>query len=343
MARTLDRRTLFTGLGVGALGVVAVAAVPALSAPETPASDEPAPGSPVPTENSPDPTGEAPLIGRAGAEHVHVMSFNIRLDLSTTAAAAAFGLTATEPGDADHWPDRRPLVSELLRREQPTVLGVQEATFPQLAALREALPRHRYVGHGRSGGSQDEHSALFYDADRFELLAWDQFWLSDTPDVIGSSTWGNEISRVVVWARLRDRGTGTEFAALNTHFDHRSETARLRSAEAIVDLLAHGDLEGLPLVVTGDFNAVAGDSGAYSTLVADGPLRDTWGTAEERLTPAWGTFPNYADPVEGGERIDWVLTTEGFAVHRAAINIWRHEDGAFPSDHVPVQALLSLR
>lgn len=335
MTRTLDRRTLITGLGLGALGVVALAAVPALSAPgeSAPAASE--------TEQGRGAEDQA-LVGPAGPEHLHVMSFNIRLDLSREDEAASFGLEATQPGEADHWPDRRPLVTELLRREQPTLLGVQEMKFRQLAAIEEALPGHRHVGYGRHGGSSDEHSALFYDHERLELRAWDQFWLSDTPDTIGSSTWGNEISRLVVWARLRDRTTGTELGVINTHFDHRSEPARRRSAETLVALREHPDLVGLPLVITGDFNAIAEQSETYSTLVQDGPFEDAWHSADEQLTPAWGTFPNYDEPVEGDRRIDWILTSEEVQVEQVAINTWRAADGAFPSDHTPVQVLIAL-
>ena len=335
MTPTPDRRTLITGLGLGAVGVVALAAVPALSAPGEPAPD-------VPATDQGASTVEQTLIGRAGPHHLHVMSFNIRLDLSRADEAASFGLEATQAGEADHWPERRPLVTELLRREQPTLLGVQEAKFRQLAAIEEALPGHRYVGYGRHGGSSDEHSALFYDHDRLELLAWDQTWLSDTPELIGSASWGNEISRLVVWARLRDRATGTELGVINTHFDHRSEPSRLRSAEALIALREHPELADLPLVITGDFNAIAEQSEAYADLVEDGPYADAWHSAEQQLTPAWGTFPNYGEPVEGDRRIDWVLTSEEIEVEQAAINIWRAEDGAFPSDHTPVQVLIAL-
>lgn len=314
MAQPLHRRTVLSGLGAAAVGGSAVIAAPASAAP----------------------TGrgrsERPLIGRAKHDELHVMSFNIRLERSAE----------TRPGDPDHWPDRRPLVVDLLEREQPTLLGVQEAKYGQLPAIEEALPRHGMVGYGRQGGSRDEYSAIFYDRKRLEVLAWDQFWLSDTPAVIGSATWGNTVTRIVVWARLRDRRSGTEFAMINTHFDHQSEPARIRSAAAMIDLFEGGELDQLPTVVTGDFNSAAGDSGAYSTLVTDGPTVDTWEVARKRLTQAWGTFPGYEDPVADGERIDWVLTTEDIRTHRAAINVWRDRHGAYPSDHAPVQALIAL-
>lgn len=272
--------------------------------------------------------GGRPLIGRANRDRIHVMTFNIRYDRE--------GTPTTSP---DYWPTRRPAVTDLLRTEQPTLLGVQEAEHNQLPAIEEALPRHRMVGYGRSGGSAGEYSAVFYDAERFEELEWDQFWLSDTPDVIGSATWGNRVTRIVTWVRLRDTATGRELVHVNTHLDHQSENARRRSAEVIAAL--REDFAGLPVLVTGDFNAHAETSEPYRVLVTDGLYEDTWASAESRLTPAWGTFPNYKDPVEGGPRIDWVLTTPDVRVHAAAINTSTPKD-VWPSDHTPVQALVSL-
>lgn len=37
-----------------------------------------------------------------------------------------------------------------------------------------------------------------------------------------------------------------------------------------------------------------------------------------------------------GRRIDWILTTPGVTTHWAALN------GQYPSDHLPVQASLTL-
>lgn len=302
----ISRRTLIAGAGVAA--GLAVAAHPALAEAST----------------------RRPLIGKASRTQLHVMSFNIRYDRSNV----------TQPGDPDHWPERRPIMIELLKLEQPTLLGVQEVLYQQLAAIEEALPEHRLVGYGRQGGSHDEYSGIYYDPARIEVLEWDQFWLSDTPKVIGSATWGNTVTRIVTWARVRDLYSGKEFAMINTHFDHQSEPARVNSAKAMVELI-NGGLSGLPLIVTGDFNSSSHNSGAYATLVDSGELIDSWDTAEKQLTPEWNTFAGYRDLVEGGNRIDWILGTDEVRVRKAAINSYR-EDGRYPSDHLPVQALVQL-
>src|SRR5690606_6139973 len=249
--------------------------------------------------------GGRPVIGRARGEWLHAMSFNVRYDREGE----------TQPGDPDHWPERAPLTTAFLRLEQPTILGVQEVELNQLAAVEEGLGRdYAMVGYGRDGGAAGEYSAVFYDARRLTLLWWDQFWLSDTPQVIGSATWGNSVTRVVTWARFHDAATGRELVHVNSHFDHESENARVRSAEVARDLVADA---GVPVVFTADCNAAAEASAPYDVLVTDGGLQDTWRVAENQLTPAVGTFSDYGTPVPDGDRIDWILTTPGVEVRAA--------------------------
>jgi len=271
-------------------------------------------------------------------ETLQVMSFNVRHDTAER----------TAPGDPDHWLDREPLVVELLTRDRPALLGTQEPEFHQLPALRSGLgPSYDVVGFGREGGSAGEYSAILYDTERLRLEAWDQRWLSDTPRLVASATWGNEIPRILVWARFRDRSTGAVFLHVNSHFDHRCEEARERSAVAVRDLIAEA---GLPAVVTVDANAPAEDSTPYQILTSaaesgaggpDGGLRDAWLVADDRLTPDVGTFHGYGEPVPEGRRIDWILTTPDIGVESAAIDAWTKQ-GRWPSDHVPVRARLRL-
>ena len=271
-----------------------------------------------------------PALIRASGTLLHVMSFNIRYDRA-----------ASRPEEADHWPDRIAPLQDLLRREVPAVLGVQEALHHQLVVVEAALPpTHRMIGAGRDGGSRGEYSAIFYDSARLELIEWDQFWLSDTPRLIGSCTWGNGVPRIVTWGRFRDRVTEQELLLINTHFDHESDAARLRSVDAVLDLIRVFHPR-LPTIVLGDFNADAGSCPAYRAFVESGVVQDAWTTTSEHLTPDFGTFPRYGEPIEGGKRIDWILTSPDIEVHRAAVNT-STLDGAYASDHLPVQALVEL-
>ncbi|MHA7272789.1 endonuclease/exonuclease/phosphatase family protein [Arthrobacter sp. TMT4-20] len=268
-----------------------------------------------------------PLIGPVAAPEQHVMTFNIRRSMPHLL-----------PTNRDSWAVRAPLVTRLLRDEQPSLLGVQEALPTQLDAVRAGLgPDYAGIGRGRNDDGNGEQCPLFYDRRRLALLDWEQFALSSKPTVAGSTSWGNRIPRIAVRARFKDLGTGEDFVVINTHLDHLSRRSRLYSADTLRHLVRDSQLPG---IVMGDFNIDA-PSGPYTILTGSGVLRDTWTAAHRQLTEQWGTFPHYRKPQRGAKRIDWILATPEFTVLRAGINVTRY-GGAWPSDHAPVQAVLLL-
>lgn len=252
---------------------------------------------------------------------LRVMSYNLRY-------------ASTQPPDA--WPDRRPLMQELIRREAPDVIGTQEGLYLQLRELAAGLPDYEWIGLGRAGGSKDEFTAIFFRRDRFEPVAFDHFWLSDTPEVTGSITWGHTYRRMVSWVRLRERATGREFEFWNTHFDHQVEAARQKSAALIRDRIAKTD-PAVPLVLAGDFNCAAGGSRAHEILTKEAGLTDTWDAAPQRTNAGLNTFNDFKAPRHEGERIDWVLARRPVAVEAAGIVDYAGLP-RFPSDHFPVTA-----
>lgn len=266
-----------------------------------------------------------PLVGTTEPPGLHVMTFNIRRPLDRVTRRRA-----------DRWTHRRPRVRALLAAERPTVLCLQEALPRQMDDVLAALgPGHRFVGHGRGRQRTGEGCPVVYDAHRLELLEWRQHALSEHPSRAGSRSWGNVIPRIAVAARFRDRSTGSVLGVLNTHLDPFSRRSRVRSVAYLRSLV--GDV---PTIVTGDLNA--GDGSRTVRALLDGDLlADTWMTARHRLTAPVGTFGGYRVPRPNASRIDRILVSEGMAVDRVAINA-RRIDGGWPSDHLPVQAVVHV-
>jgi endonuclease/exonuclease/phosphatase family metal-dependent hydrolase len=265
------------------------------------------------------------LIGPARADALHVMSFNLRYASDST---------------PNSWVQRRPALAALLRDERPTVLGTQEGLYGQLKDIEQDLPGYYdWIGIGRAGGSRDEFMAVFYDSRRLTPMEFDHYWLSDTPNLIGSKSWGSASIRMVTSVRFADNRTRAEFVFVNTHLDDQSELARTRAAELLRDRI-NAISPALPVVLTGDFNAPAQNSVPYGILTGSG-LSDAWTAATDRRTPQYGTWHGYQPPVVGGPRIDWILTRGPVAVSAAAINPFAH-NGQLPSDHFPMQALLTV-
>ncbi|HEX4443055.1 MAG TPA: endonuclease/exonuclease/phosphatase family protein [Galbitalea sp.] len=270
---------------------------------------------------------DIPLIGPVAPPAIQVMTYNIRRRM-----------TRLMPRSPDRWVRRRVLIQRLLEAEQPVILGVQEALPDQAGFVRHALGEsYRSVGYGRNANRRGEGCPIFYDSDRVDLLDWRQTALSATPSVPGSTTWGNPTPRVVVAATFRDRVTAVEFRAINTHFDQFSRRSRVRSVAEILRVVGETPLA---TIVTGDFNT-DDDTLPHELLVDSGILVDTWQTASERLTEAWGSFANYGPPKLERKRIDWILVTPTVSVLSAGINVSRYE-GKWPSDHAPVQAVVNF-
>jgi endonuclease/exonuclease/phosphatase family metal-dependent hydrolase len=235
------------------------------------------------------------------------------------------------------WPDRRPILVECVRSLKPDIMGTQEGMYQQIKDMAADMPEFNWIGTGREGGSRNEFMAIFYRVDRFEPLEYDHFWLSDTPDVIGSSTWGNTNKRMVTWVKFRDKNTKKEFYVINTHFDHQVQLARVNSAKLIVQRIAALKTE-LPVFLIGDFNAVAGANPAYDILTgAETGLKDSWLTAGKRTGEGLDTFNGFKEIGKQGRRIDWILY-RGTVKPLSSDIVPYIKNGQFPSDHQPVVA-----
>ncbi|KZS43968.1 endonuclease [Paenibacillus glucanolyticus] len=282
-----------------------------------------------------------------------MLTFLTTTSLSAASAPAGTAETSSGPlrimsfnlryaaNDDQPWENRRPVMRNLILENQPDVIGTQEGLHRQIVDLENDLPGYGRIGVGREGGELGEYMAVFYKMDRLKPLEQSHFWLSDTPQIISSASWGNQIPRMVTWVRFQDLRNGKTFYMVNTHLDHQSEVSRQKSAALIIDKMK-GFAPDIPVVMTGDFNTVPG-SDTYSIFTSNG-LSDGHITAKKHTNDDLGTFHNYKDPTGGGSgnRIDWILHSTGWNVlHSEIINY--NEEGQYPSDHYPIMITGTLQ
>lgn len=263
---------------------------------------------------------------------IKVMSFNIRYGLA-------------KDGE-NSWPFRKTLVLETIQTAAPDLLGLQEALDFQVAYLKEMLPNYGYYGVARDDGkNKGEFTPVMFKKDRFETIDAGHFWLSKTPDVIGSKSWDAALPRLATWIQLRDSQSGNaEIIFGNTHFDHKGEEARYQSSLLIRERIK-GIKSPIALIITGDFNTHE-KLKPYATLVnaeeiGGIPLIDTYRVIHPEAGPADGTFGGFTGKRDG-HRIDWVLHNEQMITLNASIN-YLQENGRYPSDHYPVEAVVRLK
>lgn len=267
------------------------------------------------------------LAAQAPAQPLTVMSFNIRYGTAN---------------DADNrWTNRRDLLFEVLRTEDADLIGVQEALAFQIDEILEAMPSYAAVGVGRNDGRRaGEFAAILYRRDRLTVADAGTFWLSDTPDVVASTSWGNSITRICTWARLIDRD-GRAFWLYNLHLDHQSQPSRERSTALLLERIDARVRRDEPVIVTGDFNAGEDNPAATQlTRAAEGGAAprflDTFRVLHPDVTDV-GTFTAFEFGRTSGDKIDYVFVEPGIEVLDARI-VRTARDDRYPSDHFPVVA-----
>jgi endonuclease/exonuclease/phosphatase family metal-dependent hydrolase len=252
-----------------------------------------------------------------------VMTFNIRY--------------GTANDGENHWLKRREQLFDLLRAQQADVVGLQEALHGQIEEILHAVPGYDYVGVGRSDGRRaGEYAAILFRSSRLRVRRSDTFWFSDTPGVVKSTSWGNQIERICTWAYFEDR-EGPSFYLYNVHLDHQSQPSREKSVALLLARIAARDPKA-PAVVTGDFNAGEANPAATAMLAS---FRDSFRLLHADV-PEAGTFNGFKLGQTGGDKIDFVFVEPGADVLAAEI-VRTSRDGRYPSDHFPVTARIRLR
>lgn len=280
-------------------------------------------------------TPRAVPVREDGVVELRLMTFNVRYE-------------SPDDRNARAWRNRIPRVVQMIRRLGPDCIGVQEAEHGQVADLWASLPDYEFFGVGRDDGLRGgEYAGIFYRKDRFrpDLADCGTFWLSDTPEVPGSRSWGNEIPRTAAWMRLIDLATGRGFYLYNTHWDHRNQASREQASllmAARIDARKHVNE---PVAVIGDFNSTETNPGlihltgrrarlAGAERIWENGLLDTYqalrsGEADRRTLHLW------SGSREGALKVDHILVSRGAKIAEAAIV---SEDQPVVSDHFPVVA-----
>jgi len=230
------------------------------------------------------------------------------------------------------WNDRYPHLVELIRFHGFDIFGTQEGLKNQLEDIRGGLPGFDYIGVARDDGKEKgEHTAIFYNVDKFEVLKQGNFWLAENTEVPNKG-WDAALPRICTWGLFKEKRTGFEFFLFNTHFDHIGTEARKESAKLIIKK-AHELGNGVPMVITGDFN-VDQRNESYHLLNDGGEVKDAYELSPIKYAPN-STYNGFNVGVTGDSRIDHIFLSKPFEVVRYGILTDSYQ-GKTPSDHFPV-------
>jgi len=222
---------------------------------------------PAPQEEEPD--GGDPTPSGEGIT-MTVCSFNIRY--ANTADTYPDGSSAA-------WTARRDAVKKFIDEEKPDLIGLQEVRKEQSQWFSSTFSsEYGYYDVSRDNASGStvataggEGVAVMYRKDRFDLVLQDFFWLDpnlrERPVKNDDGTygeWHSNCRRVTVYAELKDKKNNNAIVwFFPTHYDHKSDEARKKSAELMVSqmkaLCKESDLKkaGKVIIHLGDLNTTS--------------------------------------------------------------------------------------
>ncbi|KAI4274497.1 MAG: hypothetical protein LQ337_003887 [Flavoplaca oasis] len=226
---------------------------------------------------------------------LRILSHNIRY--------ATTSLVKNEPP----WQERRPrIVNELTYNTRPyssfsnhetdsiartaAFICLQEVLHSQLSDLLHDLngiasndpddplpsgPLWAHIGVGREDGhTKGEYSPIIYRVKLFDLLHFQNLWLSPTPDR-PSKGWDAGSVRILTVGVFRSKSTGQTIIACCTHLDNVGTESRKHSIpillKTIQDLRSQWD--GAAVFLAGDFNSQTNQE-AYLDMAASDLMCD---------------------------------------------------------------------
>lgn len=256
-----------------------------------------------------------------GAYKITVGTYNLRYD---------------NPADSGNlWINRTPVVTSLIRFYDFDILGTQEGLKNQLDDISKTLPIYDRYGIGRDDGKDaGEHSAIFYNKERFTLKDKGDFWLSETPDKPTLGWDATCCKRICSWVKLYDKLSAKTLWCFNVHYDHQGEIARKESSKLILKKIKEIAGNGM-VILMGDMNG-GHSTVCYQTINTSGILKDSY---DQTATPYTNnpSFNGFGNQVAGNEIIDHIFISKQFKVKRWGILSDTYH-GKYPSDHFPVLA-----
>ncbi|XP_042966226.1 uncharacterized protein LOC122299832 isoform X1 [Carya illinoinensis] len=292
--------------------------------------------------------------------------------MSVSITVMTFNLHEDQPPDSPNsWEKRRDLCISVITSYSPVILCTQQgpSSSPYSRLYMSKIP----VGLSSAGlarkGSQDtsdEHCTIFYDKEKVELVEGGTFWLSESPSVPGSMSWGSVVPCIATWVTFQLKGVeppGFSFQIVNTNIDENSPRARRRSA-----LLTWQHIASLPpslsVVYCGGFNTqkesttgrfLLGRSREHGVV---GDMRDVWPNARVRKNVSLiRTYHGFKGNKQGAVEylklifralclcwdrqtqdlhVDWILFRGRSLIPVSCEVVNDNIDGYYPSSHYPI-------
>ena len=243
------------------------------------------------------------------------------------------------PADGvNSWTHRRDFLTQTLLKHQPVIIATQEGRSTQLSELKSSLGDYIMIDRHRSWIDERMYPSIFIREGIFDYINSGDHWLSETPEVAGSFSFGSAFPRLMTWAQIQMKVSKKRFTIINTHLDHvKHETRHGQINVLIQEIRKIWDLES-SLIILGDFND-SPDSLIRQKLMESFPnLEDAWklhNSSEETSHHA------FKGEMQNGSRIDWILVQNNLTTKKCFMDK-STQNGNYPTDHFPIICQISI-
>lgn len=255
-----------------------------------------------------------------------VMTFNLRTDF---------------PLDINNrWNKRKEIVYEIINNNDFDIIGVQELNNKMFKDLTSEISNYNFVGVPRSKRYFIERNDILVST-RHRILEYNTFWLSESPDKVGSSIWYSVFPRICTTA-LIELEDGNIIRVYNTHLDFLFSKAREYGLRKICEYIEDKNKkDDYPAILMGDFNA-SPKSKAIKEFSEGKYSAKKFITVQENKKDIYSmsTLSKFKGKKKG-LHIDYIFVTEEFNVRKSEI-IYYNKSGKYPSDHYPISAELEI-
>ena len=258
---------------------------------------------------------------------MRVMSFNLRSDFILDFK--------------NRWDKRKHIVYEVIDKYDCDIIGVQEVTNKMFDDIIDNFKSYTIVGSARSKKYFSERNNLFV-KNKNKIIKHNTFWLSKSPDKVGSQLWYSLYPRICTTAVV-ELENGDKVRVYNTHLDCFLPQARdfgLKKLSQFID--KNRKEEKLPVIVMGDFNATP-DSKIIKKFAAGEYSTNRFVAVQEIKKELYGksTMSSFKGK-EKGLHIDYIFVSEDLEIIDVDI-VKDNINGKYPSDHYPLIADIKMK
>ncbi len=150
------------------------------------------------------------------------------------------------------WKKRYKKAVELIKNENPDIVGFQEITWKSKRFIEKSFPDYYILGKSRhSKLLSNEYNSLMIRR-KYELISYKTYSLSDNINKLGTMTKDDKYPRICVIAHIKDKKN--YFMIVNTHIDNSDGNNKKRLLDIYKKIINDELKENEYVILVGDYN-----------------------------------------------------------------------------------------